>query len=124
MNRNELYHHGIKGQRWGIRRFQNKDGTLTSAGKRRYDDKRPKMDKETKRTIATAIGVAGVATAVSGAIIASAKISEIRVNKAADRAIRKAQGFVTEYVNDKNLDVSKSATKGFAYLNKILARQQ
>lgn len=32
----ELYHHGIKGQRWGIRRFQNEDGSLTSAGERRY----------------------------------------------------------------------------------------
>ena len=31
----ELYHHGIKGQRWGVRRFQNPDGTLTAAGKRR-----------------------------------------------------------------------------------------
>lgn len=35
---NELYHHGILGQRWGIRRFQNKDGTLTKAGKRRYKE--------------------------------------------------------------------------------------
>ena len=34
---NELYHHGIKGQKWGIRRFQNPDGTLTPAGKKRYD---------------------------------------------------------------------------------------
>ena len=32
----ELYHHGILGQKWGIRRFQNKDGTLTAAGKERY----------------------------------------------------------------------------------------
>lgn len=32
---NELYHHGIKGMRWGIRRYQNKDGSLTPAGKRR-----------------------------------------------------------------------------------------
>ena len=31
----ELYHHGIKGQKWGIRRFQNKDGTLTNLGKSR-----------------------------------------------------------------------------------------
>lgn len=31
----ELYHHGILGQRWGVRRFQNKDGTLTSEGRRR-----------------------------------------------------------------------------------------
>lgn len=30
-----LYHWGIKGQKWGVRRYQNKDGTLTPAGKRR-----------------------------------------------------------------------------------------
>lgn len=32
----ELYHHGIKGQRWGVRRFQNSDGSLTAAGYKRY----------------------------------------------------------------------------------------
>lgn len=30
-------HHGIKGQRWGVRRFQNEDGTLTAAGRKRYN---------------------------------------------------------------------------------------
>lgn len=33
----ELFHHGIKGQRWGIRRYQNEDGTLTDAGRKKYD---------------------------------------------------------------------------------------
>lgn len=33
---NELYHHGILGQRWGIRRYQDKDGSLTAAGRKRY----------------------------------------------------------------------------------------
>lgn len=32
----ELYHHGIKGQKWGIRRYQNPDGSLTAAGKDKY----------------------------------------------------------------------------------------
>lgn len=30
----EFYHHGIKGQKWGVRRFQNKDGSLTPAGEK------------------------------------------------------------------------------------------
>ena len=35
MDNNELMHHGILGMKWGVRRYQNKDGSLTSAGKRR-----------------------------------------------------------------------------------------
>lgn len=34
----ELYHHGIEGQRWGVRRFQNEDGSLTAEGRERYSD--------------------------------------------------------------------------------------
>ena len=38
MDNNELTHHGILGMRWGIRRYQNKDGSLTNAGRKRYGD--------------------------------------------------------------------------------------
>lgn len=33
---NELYHHGVKGQKWGVHRYQYKDGSLTPAGRKRY----------------------------------------------------------------------------------------
>ena len=39
-----IAHHGILGQRWGIRRYQNKDGSLTAAGRRHWD----KLDRKTK----------------------------------------------------------------------------
>lgn len=44
---NELYHWGVKGMKWGVRRYQNKDGTLTAAGKKRYErDQRENAGKK------------------------------------------------------------------------------
>lgn len=47
-----LYHYGIPGQKWGNRRFQNLDGSLTDEGRRRY-------------------GIIGVAGAIAGGAIVS-----------------------------------------------------
>jgi hypothetical protein len=43
---NELCHWGIKGQRWGIRRYQNKDGSLTAAGKKKLAKEQAKVRQE------------------------------------------------------------------------------
>ena len=43
----ELYHHGVKGQKWGVRRYRKTNGQLTNAGKERYSAKvRTKTGKE------------------------------------------------------------------------------
>lgn len=44
----ELYHSGIKGMRWGIRRYQNKDGSLTAAGRKRYNAENEKLKEKEK----------------------------------------------------------------------------
>lgn len=46
MDNNELQHWGIRGMKWGIRRYQNADGTLTNAGKKRYNKEMEKLKEE------------------------------------------------------------------------------
>ena len=55
MDNHELQHWGVKGMKWGVRRYQNKDGSLTNAGQKRYDrDKRENAGKKKGDKVAAA----------------------------------------------------------------------
>lgn len=55
----ELYHHAIKGMKWGVRRYQNPDGTLTAAGKKKYGDPDRKLTSYQKTMYRIDYGVKG-----------------------------------------------------------------
>lgn len=80
----ELYHHGIKGMKWGVRRYRNKDGSLTPAGKKRYseesnDSDQSAKDKARRRNIIIGAAAATVAlAAIGGASVYAYKTSSYR----------------------------------------------
>ena len=131
-----LAHHGIKGQRWGVRRFQNADGTRTAAGKARERNgeqgsapakKESSSSKQRKRLtesqkamlkkVAIGVGVAAAAgLATYGAVKYSDAIKEQAFQKTIDRgadAIAKLEqsSIFNEYLTN---DLINDATKGYA----------
>ena len=68
---NELMHYGILGMKWGVRRYQNPDGTLTPAGKRRYGTAEDLARGMTKKE-------ADAYDAAKKAAIASGKVAEVQ----------------------------------------------
>ena len=103
MTENELIHFGVKGMKWGVRRYQKKDGSLTSGGKKRYNNvydinaayynkKAKKLDAKAKRNSTMASLNKRAAESGSGIISKvnafNAKYYQKRADKLTSRAIR------------------------------------
>ena len=73
MDEQSLAHYGIKGQKWGIRRFQNADGTLTEDGRKHYGvgDSREKSSKGLTDSQKTALKNVGKAALIAGSVAAA-----------------------------------------------------
>lgn len=106
-----LEHHGIKGQKWGVRRFQNADGSLTSAGKKRYLDKDGNVNAKGRKAL--------ISSYYKSALDAQRDIYSDSnyvkgYNNAADRM---NNGIIDKYNKTYDEKVLKGNTKGHDYMN-------
>ena len=112
MTDNELYHFGVKGMKWGVRRYQNKDGTLTKAGRK----KMAKLDKEYSKLI-------GQKRNTESPNTSSSPTKKKKLSEMTDDEIREQINRITlekQYTNLlKNPDSIKKQSKGHDFIKKI-----
>ena len=107
-----IYHHGIKGQKWGVRRFQNKDGSLTAKGRQRYGetaDKREETPEERKKRISRNVAIGAAATATALTVIGSMYIKH-KYDVNIKELNKKALSSIKE-VNTKPIDLNLLSDK-------------
>ena len=77
----ELYHHGVKGMKWGVRRYQNNDGSLTGAGKSRYGSRATAKD---------ALKIDKYREKINSAISRGNNLKSYKYSKKLDKLLQKA----------------------------------
>lgn len=115
MYTNELYHHGIKGQKWGVRRYQNANGRLTNAGKKRYSDGNDNSKKSSKSKMSTAKKVA-----IGAAVVAAAAgITYVAIKAKNNKTVGKGMQAANKVFNNQ-VDKANQAKKQFEAYNRAI----
>ena len=114
----ELQHHGVKGQKWGVRRYQNSDGSLTPAGKKRYDREQNrslrKQDRIRKKEMRKAVRNRRLLSDEE----LDQKIKRIekekRLRELTDEEINRGRKITSEVLTQSGKSVATTLTKGAA----------
>ena len=140
MENEVLTHHGIKGQKWGIRRFQNADGSLTSAGRKRYgagnattlvSDKTSKertgmsdSQKEMLKKVGKAALIAGSVAAAGYLVASNPQVCQTALNTIGNLAVDTLDSTTDtlragkEYVKELATEAKEGAKAGIAAIPK------
>lgn len=122
-NTSEIYHHGVKGQRWGVRRYQNADGSLTPAGRKRADKLKQQYTELTGKRLIRKPGLKSNKSTDTKEVVDTKKnVKDMTDNELREKTnrMRLENDYITalKTMNDLN---PKQVSKGKAFVDKTVS---